>query len=46
MREQLHAAEHDGVVHDIVEELEHRKEPALTPGNGSGNAPKGSVKSS
>jgi hypothetical protein len=46
MREQLHAAEHDGVVHDILEELEHRKEPALTPGNGSGSPTQNPVKSS
>ena len=35
MRDQLHADAREGVVHDIIEELEHRKEPALTPRNGS-----------
>jgi len=33
MQDQLQTAERDGVVHDILEEIEHRKEPALTPGN-------------
>jgi hypothetical protein len=40
MREQLQSARRDEVVHDILEEIEHRKEPMLTPGNGSGNPPK------
>ena len=40
MREQLQSQERDEVVHDILEEVEHRKEPALTQGNGSGSPPK------
>ena len=39
MREQLQS-ERSEVVQDILEEIEHRKEPAFTPGNGSGNPPK------
>jgi hypothetical protein len=39
MREQLQS-ERDLVVQDILEEIEHRKEPAFTPGNGTGNPPK------
>jgi amino acid transporter len=39
MREQLQSKERDEVVHDIIEEVEHRKEPAFIPGNGSGNPP-------
>src|SRR5262245_42378316 len=39
MREQLQS-ERAEVVQDILEEIEHRKEPAFTPGNGSGNPPK------
>ena len=39
MREQLQS-ERDQVVQDILEEIEHRKEPALSPGNGTGNPPK------
>jgi hypothetical protein len=35
MREQLQTKERDQVVHDILEELEHRKEPAMTRGNGN-----------
>jgi hypothetical protein len=34
MREQLGSQERDEVVHDIIEEIENRKEPALTTGNG------------
>jgi hypothetical protein len=34
MREQLGSQERDEVVHDIIEEIENRKEPALTSGNG------------
>ncbi|PYS42211.1 MAG: APC family permease [Acidobacteria bacterium] len=40
MRGQLQSQERDEVVHDILEEVEHRKEPALTRGNGSGSPPK------
>jgi hypothetical protein len=39
MQEQLQSRERDGVVHDILEEIEHRKEPILTPQNGNGNPP-------
>src|SRR5262245_48498960 len=39
MREQLQS-QRDEVVQDILEEIEHRKEPAFTPGNGTGNPPK------
>jgi len=39
MREQLQS-QRDQVVQDILEEIEHRKEPAFTPGNGTGNPPK------
>ncbi len=39
MREQLQSKERDEVVHDILQEIEHRKEPAFTRGNGSGNPP-------
>lgn len=39
MREQLQSGERNEVVHDIIEEIEHRKEPAFTPGNGGGNPP-------
>jgi len=36
MREQLQSGQQrDQVVHDILEELEHRKEPAMTRGNGN-----------
>ncbi len=38
MQEQLKAEERDEVVQDILEEIEHRKEPALTPKNGRGNS--------
>ena len=31
MQEQLQNQERDEVVHDILDEIEHRKEPALTP---------------
>lgn len=31
MREQLRSQERDGVVHDIIEEVEHRKEPEAVP---------------
>ena len=34
MREQLGSKQRDEVVHDIVTEIENRKEPALTSGNG------------
>jgi hypothetical protein len=37
MREQLQTTERDDVVHDILHEIEHRKEPVLTPGNGTGS---------
>jgi amino acid transporter len=39
MREQLQSKQRDEVVHDILEEIEHRKEPALTRGNGNSNRP-------
>jgi len=38
MAEQLNSRERDEVVHDILEEIEHRK-PAFTPANGDGNPP-------
>jgi amino acid transporter len=38
MAEQLSSRERDEVVHDILEEIEHRK-PAFTPANGDGNPP-------
>jgi amino acid transporter len=40
MREQLRTEERDDVVHDVLVEIEHRKEPMLTPGNGTGTPPK------
>jgi amino acid transporter len=39
MREQLQS-ERQEVVQDILEEIEHRKEPPVTSGNGSGSPPK------
>jgi amino acid transporter len=39
MREQLKSGERNEVVHDILEEIEHRKEPALSRGSGAGNPP-------
>jgi hypothetical protein len=40
MQEQLQSSkEREAVVHDVLEELEHRKEPPPIPGNGSGNPP-------
>jgi amino acid transporter len=39
MQEQLQTGERDGVVQDILEEIEHRKEPALTPGNNGRSGP-------
>ena len=39
MQEQLQSEEREEVVQDILEEIEHRKEPAFIPGNGSGNPP-------
>jgi len=38
MAEQLNSRERDEVVHDILEEIEHRR-PAFTPANGDGNPP-------
>jgi hypothetical protein len=40
MQAQLQSSkEHEAVVQDVLEELEHRKEPPAIPGNGSGNPP-------
>ena len=39
MQEQVETDERDEVVHDIIHEIEHRKAPAVTGGNGSGNPP-------
>jgi len=40
MREQLKSQQRDQVVHDVLEELEHRKEPAMTRGNGNPPQPR------
>jgi hypothetical protein len=39
MQDQLKSEERDGVVHDILEEVGHRKEPVLTGANGNGTPP-------
>jgi hypothetical protein len=39
MREQLQSGERNEVVTDIMEEIEHRKEPVVSPGSGNGNSP-------
>jgi hypothetical protein len=40
MQEQLQSKEREEVVHDILEEIEHRKEPALSRADGNGSPPK------
>src|SRR5262245_43404917 len=39
MRDQLRSEERDEVVHDVIDEVEHHKAPAFTPGDGNGNQP-------
>jgi amino acid transporter len=40
MREQLQSGGHEEVVRDVFGEIEHRKEPVLTPADGNGSPPK------
>jgi amino acid transporter len=40
MQEQMKTEDRGEVMHDILNEVEHRKEPMLTPANSGGNPPK------